>query len=184
MMDLLQRIKALFKIARLISSNDAGNLQQGVFTYMGSTPKGQIFVPYGVLMNPPAGSQMAVFAQNGNESNAIGFASDPNNRTLRNLAPGEYGISNYVTGSFVIFRANGDIEISSEADVAISKAATVSVVAATAVSITAPQTTIAGNVTINGNLVNNGITFGTHVHEQANDSNGDTEADTDGPKDP
>ena len=104
MKELIQRIKAIFKIAQLLSLDDSGNLQQGVFSYMGSTPKGQVFVPYGVLMNPPVGGQIAVFAQNGNESNAIGFASDPNNRTLRNLEPGEYAVGessdrhNYETG--------------------------------------------------------------------------------------
>jgi len=181
MMNLVQKIKAIFKIARLVSVNDSGNLQQGVFTYMGSDPKGQVFVPYGVLMNPPVGSQMAVFSQNGNESNAIGFASDPKNRTLKNLEPGEYGIANYVTGSFIICRANGDIEISSEADVTISKAVNVTVTASGAATITVPTITITGDVTINGNLVNNGIQFDTHIHSQGNDGNGDSEVDTGGP---
>ena len=181
MMDMVQRIKALFKIARLISSDDSGNFQHGVFAYMGSTPEGQIFIPYGDLMRPPDGAQMAVFAQNGNESNAIAFASDPKNRTVKNLLPGEKGIANYVSGSYILIHNNGDVEVSSEADVTISKAATVTVNAAVGVAITAPLTTITGDVTINGDLVNNDITFHTHTHAQGSDSHGDSEVETDPP---
>lgn len=184
MINLVQKIKSIFKIARLVTVDDSGNIQQGVFTYMGSNPKGQVFIPYGVLMNPPVGSQMAVFSQNGNESNAVGLASDPKNRTLKNLEPGEYGIANYVTGSFIICRTNGDIEISSEADVTISKAVNVNITASGTATITVPTITLTGDVTINGNLVNNGIAFDTHIHSQDNDGNGDTEKDTDGPMDP
>lgn len=184
MKNLIQKIKAIFKIARLVSVDDSGNLQQGVFSYMGSNPKGQIFVPYGILMNPPVGSQMAVFSQNGNESNAIGLASDPNKRTLKDLEPGEFGISNYLTGSYVLMKANGDIEISSEADVKITKAVNIDVTASGIATITVPEINITGDVTINGILVNNGITFDTHIHSQDNDGDGDTEENTNGPMDP
>lgn len=177
-MNLIQKVKAIFKIARLISVNDTAAIQQGVFSYMGSTPRGQIFVPYGVMMNPPAGSQVAVFSQNGNESNAIGFASHPNLRTLQNLASGEYGISNYLTGSYLILKENGDIEISSEADVTISKAVNVNITATGTATLNIPSIDITGDVNITGDLVNNGVTFSTHIHSQGNDSNGDAEVDT------
>lgn len=169
MKGLLQKIKAIFKIARLVSSDDSGNLQQGVFAYMGSTPKGQIFIPYGVLMNPPEGSQVAVFSQNGQESNAIGLASDPKNRTIRNLEPGEYGISNYITGDYLLMKADGTVELTTSKLTIVTGGVTVTI-------------DDNGLAIIGGSVTHNGTTIGDdHIHSQAADSNGDTEADTGGP---
>lgn len=173
--------RTLFKIAKLISSDDSGAFQQAIFQYMGSNPRGQVFIPYGVIMNPPVGSQTAVFAQNGNESNAIGFVSDPKNRTLRDLQPGEYGISNYTSGSYAIFLNNGDIEIYSNKDIVVTKATDITVNASGVVTVNAPTVNINGDVTITGLLVNNGVTFGTHTHAQPGDSGGNTEAETNAP---
>ena len=51
-----------------------------------------------------------------------------------------------------------------------------------------PPTMSGNDLDMNGNDVinigSNGITADTHIHEQANDSNGDTEADTEPPKNP
>jgi len=184
MKDLIQRIKAIFKIARLASSSNVGDFLQGQFVYMGSNAKGQVFIPYGTIGRPPDGSQVALFAQNGNESNGIGFASDPKNRIKPDAAAGEHGIANYVSGSFIFMDNAGNIEISSEANVTISKAVNVIITASGAATITVPTMTINSDVTINGDLVNNGITFDTHIHSQGVDGNGDTEVDTDGPADP
>ena len=182
MKELIQRIKAIFKIARLVSSSNVGNFLQGQFFYMGTNAKGQVFIPYGTIGRPPNGSQVALFAQNGNESNAIGFASDPKNRIKPDAAAGEHGIANYVSGSFIFLDNAGNIEISSEADVTISKAVNVVVTASGTMTVTVPTMTINSDVTINGDLVNNGITFDTHFHSQGNDSNGDSEVDTGPPQ--
>lgn len=57
------------------------------------------------------------------------------------------------TGSRIIARNNGDLDI------------------------IAPQTTITGNLTVNGTITNNGKDVGdTHSHIQGNDSDGDVEA--------
>lgn len=159
-----------------MSSDDSGDFQQGTFFYMGSAPVGQIFIPYGDLMRPPDDAQLAVFAQNGNSSNAIAFASDPKNRTVKDLAPGEKGIANYISGSYILIRNNGDIEIVGTANVIANITGNA--------TVTAPDIILNGDVTINGDLVNNGITFETHIHSQDNDSDGDSEADTDAPKNP
>ena len=168
-MNLMQRIRSIFKIGRLASVNDSGSLQQGVFVYMGSSPKGQVFVPYGVLMNPSIGSQMAVFSQNGHESNAIGFASDPNNRTLKNLKSGEYGISNYLTGDFILFKEDGTTQLTTKKLTITTEGVTV-VIDKNGMAITG------GAVTHNGTTIDD-----THVHSQSADSGGDTEANTDPP---
>ena len=169
MKHLMHKIKAIFKIARLVSVDDSGNLQQGVFTYMGSNPKGQVFIPYGILMNPPIGSQMAVFTQNGNESNAIGLASDPNNRPLKNLEPGEFGISNYLTGDTLLMKADGTVELTTS-KLIITTGVVQVIIDATGLAITG------------GDVTHNGTTIGDdHIHSQGNDSDGDSEVDTGGP---
>lgn len=172
MMGLLQRIKSLFKIARLVSSDDSGAFQQGVFYYMGSSPKGQIFIPYGDLMRPPENAQMAVFAQNGNESNQIAFASDPKNRTVKDLQQGEKGIANYITGDYFLLTAEDGAKL-------VTSKFTVNV----------GDTTVTiedGTVTVdNADIIDrNGVNLTTHNHSQGNDSDGDAEVDTNGPQNP
>ncbi len=177
---ILQKIKVLFKIAKLLSVDDSGNLQQGVFSYMGTEPKGQIFIPYGLMMNAPAGSQMMVFSQNGHESNAIALASDPNNRILKDLEPGEFAVGNYLTGSYILFKANGDIEIVANGDM-VETVSGNSTHTSTARTVNAP-TTFSDDVTVDGDLTNQSIVFLDHRHAQGADSDGDTEVDTEVPK--
>lgn len=183
-MNIMHTLKSIFKIARLESSDDIGDFQQGVFSYMGSTPRGQVFVQYGDLMRAPDGSQMAVFAQCGNESNQIGLASDPKRRTVKNLAQGERGMANYLTGSYLLFTEDGGKTIVVNGDWNIQVTGNVNLLASETVTVTAPNTVINGDVEINGELVNNGINLTTHNHSQGADNGGDVEQDTSGPQNP
>ena len=82
-------------------------------------------------------------------------------------------VSNYLTGSEVRFKANGDIDITSAADVNITVAANITV------TTTDDMTLVATDIEITGSLTNNGTNVGsTHIHSQGNDSNGDSEDDT------
>ena len=81
----------------------------------------------------------------------------------KNLQPGEVVVSNYLTGSEVRFKANGDIDISS----------------GNKINITATDIVITGAVEITGTITNNGTTIGDdHIHSQGADSDGDSEVDT------
>lgn len=166
---MLNRLKNLFKIARLLSTDDSGNLRFGRITCLGKEQKILLFTPYGVMSHPPAGSMVAVLNQLGQESNGVGAADDPKNRIFKNLAEGEIAIGNYVTGAYVIFKSDDSIEINAPGDIKITAAGDMAL-EATNVEITSST------------LTHNGTNVGdTHIHSQGNDSAGDSEVDTGGP---
>lgn len=107
MKSILNRIKNLFKIAKLLSVDDSDNLRFYTSSMLGKKQKILGFSPYGLMHNPPVGSMVLVFSQQGQESNGIGIADDPKNRTLKDLKSGEVGLSNYLTGHYIYFDENG-----------------------------------------------------------------------------
>lgn len=174
-----QALKAIFKIATLISSDDTQAIQQGIFRYMGSNPKGQLFTPYGTFGRAPDGSMVAVFSQNGNESNAIGMASDPNNRTLKGLKQGEYGIGNYTSGSYIFFPENGDMIGEVKNDAVFTCADTFKIlIGATVFEFSETGLTVDGTAV---DVIADGISLVNHTHSQGSDSDGDSEVETDAP---
>lgn len=193
MRGLFNTIKGLFKIARLISTEEGEDFLRGVITYMGTEGPAQVLVPYGTMLNPPVGSQMMVFAQGGLQSNAIAIASDPKNRTLKDLEPGEYAVGNYESGSYIVFRNNGDIEVNCEGDfiVNVGQVTTITsdgeitmVTANDNISLEADnQTRIESNLNMRQNnilRINDTTNYDDHTHSQGVDSAGNTQAETDG----
>lgn len=103
----------MLKSGVLKSVNDSGNLRRGTADWLGRTGQPvQLASLYGLVHNPPAGSQVVLLPQNGQESNSIGLPDHPAIRPLKNLLPGEVALVNYLTGSYVLMKANGDIEVS------------------------------------------------------------------------
>lgn len=100
-------LKNLFKVAKLISVDDSGNLRIGSVSFLGKNQSAMLFSPYGIMHKPPADSMVILWSQQGQESNAIGIADDPKNRTLKNLAEGEIAVGNYLTGNYLKFDENG-----------------------------------------------------------------------------
>lgn len=102
---------ANLKYGFLESSNDASGLRNGTASWLGRESQPiQLASLYGLVHNPPAGCQVLLLPQNGQESNSIGLPDLPGSR-LMGLASGEVAIVNYLTGSHVIFKQNGDIEV-------------------------------------------------------------------------
>ncbi len=129
-----------------------------------------VIYPYGLTANVPKGALCISWQIGGQESDRAAIADFPQKRP-KDLAPGEVVVSNYLTGSEVRFKANGDIDINANSNVNIT--------ASTEVKITAPDVTIISDVEITGTITNNGTTIGDdHIHSQGNDSNGDAEVDT------
>ena len=147
-MGLMQKIQNLIKTARLLSVDDSTDIQQARVSYLGKEQRVASIKPYGIVSNPPVNSFGILFAQQGRESNQMGIFDDPRNRPLKDLATGEVGICNYMTGDYAVFRTGGVLEIR-----------------ATTVNITADNINIIGDVAITGNFTVNGKNVSdTHTH--------------------
>lgn len=157
------------KTGSLESVDDSGGTRRGAASWLGRSGQPiQLASIYGLISNPPAGSQVLLLPQNGQESASIGLADHPNIRPVRDTATGEVGLANYLTGSYVMFRENGDIEVFTKAgnlianitgDVTVAVTGNVTAtitgnLAATAAQISANGVTIdpAGNIRTPGTV--------------------------------
>jgi len=197
-MNPIRLIKNLFKIAKILSVDDSGDYQFATVSAMGKTQKVLMLKPYGLMSNPPAGSIVGQWSQNGQESNGIGLADDPKNRPIKDMAEGEVGLGNYVTGDYLYFDETGTLNVVASTKVIVT-APTVKVVASVEVRIESPFVrtdcetfTVIASTGINfnapaanfggGTVTHDGTNIGrTHKHTQNDDSRGDTQANTNGP---
>lgn len=102
----------MLKFGVLQSSNDAGDLRKGTAAWLGRDGQPiQLSSLYGLMHNPPDGSQVLILPQNGQESNSIGLPDHPKLRPLKNLKKGEVAFANYLTPSYTLHKENGDIEV-------------------------------------------------------------------------
>lgn len=173
---MIKAIRNFFKVARLIATMDDNDLRVANVQTMGKSQKVMLFTPYGLMHNPPENSMALVWSQQGHESNGIGMADDPANRTLKGLLPGEVAVGNYQTGAYILFDAQGSCKIHANnvkvesAGTLMTSAVITTLTSSTSLSFAAPA------------LDNNGTNIGdTHVHSQGNDSDGDTQQDTEVP---
>lgn len=104
---LLNMVRNLFKAAKLLSINDAQDLRFGQVSFLGKEQRVMIFTPYGLMHNPPRNSLAIIWSQQAQESNSVGMADDPKNRTLKSLAEGEVALGNYLTDHYLYFDENG-----------------------------------------------------------------------------
>ena len=142
--------------------------------YLGKIADGTIVFPYGFHANVPADFLALMFSVQGNPDNR--FATPFNTSKRPTLASGEVAFFHPLLPDLIIkLQANGRMLIKS----------------GVSVDVDAPEATFSGNVTIDGNLTvtgtstlgstvtSNGVDIGeTHTHAQANDSAGNTEANT------
>lgn len=149
-----QWIKSLFKVARLVSSDDTGTYRFGQITYQGQTSKTNLFTPYGFYHNPPDGSLTVSWSQNGQDSNTLSQALGGATR-FSNLPKTGVKIGNPIQGSFVDFDENGNIEIN--------------VPSGGSITFTTGGATItidSGGITVDGgDVVADTISLKTHVHD-------------------
>jgi len=111
MIKLFTMIKNLFKVARLLSTDDSGDFRVYNVSFMGKEQKILGFTPYGLMHHPPEDSMVCVGNQLAQASNGIGVADDPANRIFKNLAEGEVALGNYVTGDYIYFDEDNNIKI-------------------------------------------------------------------------
>ncbi len=83
--------------------------------YNGKTTDFLLIIPYGLVSSPPVGSHVVLLSSQGQESVKLGIVSNFDNKAGINdevLA----GLRNGDSGSSIILRANGDIEIDTKND--------------------------------------------------------------------
>lgn len=181
------------KIARLLrwaritkAGSDTEQFATQQMSSMGKVADGLIVFPYGHHGNVPADALALMFAVQGNPDNRAAIAWTPKDRPQ--LAEGEVAFYHPPTGGLLVWKANGDLEITTSADVKVT-AANIEATATVAATVTAPTINLTGNVVITGNLavsgtmLNDSVNVGkTHVHPQGVDSNNDTQQNTGGPQ--
>lgn len=163
----------------LIESSDLLPFRKARVKGLGKESTVYVVYPYGLTANAPEGALCLSWQVEGQESNRVSIADFPQSRP-KNLEPGEVVVSNYLTGSEVRFKANGDIDITVNSDVNVIASGNANITA-TDVNLTASgdMALTATNIELAGVLTNNGTNIGnTHIHSQGNDSNGDSEVDT------
>jgi len=113
-MDILNKIKNMITAARASKVDDSGQIPIITGEFLGNSREAFLFLPYGDMQNPPPNATYYLFAVNGKASNLIAIPTDPINRIVKNLQPGEKGIGNFITKDHILFTEDGDIQINSE----------------------------------------------------------------------
>ena len=108
---LINKIKNIVKIARIVSVDDSADVRFGVVKYLGKEQACQIFTPYGFASNPPENAMGPIFQVDGEESKLIGMFDRTDQRPVKDLATGEVVVGNYETGEYVRFKDGNIIEI-------------------------------------------------------------------------
>lgn len=145
---LLSKLKNLLRWARITKGgDDSGDYPIQQLEYMGKTAEGSALFPYGLHANMPADVLVLIGSVYADEPNRVVIGCIPPGRPT--LSPGEVALYHPGTGSIVKMKASGDIELKG-----------------TNVTIDATQTTITGDVDIDGNLTVGPLDtdFLTHTH--------------------
>jgi len=107
-------IKNLLVTARIKSINDSGDVPRVTVDFLGNEREAFLLIPYGDMQNATLDSTCFLFAVNGKASNLIAIPTDPINRILKDLQPGEKGIGNFITKDHILFSEDGKIQVNSE----------------------------------------------------------------------
>ncbi len=139
-----------------VVSSDTSEYPQAQVTSNGKATNITKLSTYGVCANPPKGSHVLMFQNQGQESTKFGIFNDFINRK-RGLKEGEVALFNTLTGAMVFMKADGSIAI--ESDLAVDvQAPMVNVVASVSVNIEAPLITLKGAVIVDGSITGVGGT--------------------------
>jgi phage gp45-like len=71
----------------------------------------KIWEPYGVQGSPPKGSEVLIFAPDGDDGKAVGIAMPPASQRVDGQKPGELTYINHVAGQKVKMSANGNVDV-------------------------------------------------------------------------
>lgn len=134
----------------------------GVATANGKTTKFNRLLPYGLVSLEPSDYFVFLINSQGQEGVKFGIPSAMQNRK-KGLQEGEVGLYNAKTKTWILLKADGTFEANCGGTIT-------------------GDVIIDGDLIVTGDAIIGGISFLGHVHEQANDSGGNTEQDTEVPK--
>lgn len=126
--------RQMIKQAVLNLIDDTGPYPRGQADYNGKTTDFLHYIPYGLISSPPPLSWALLLSSQSQESLKVGLVADFINRK-RNRIPGEAGVYNSLTGSFVLLKANGDIEIESPTNLSVSVVGNITLTAVGSVNL-------------------------------------------------
>lgn len=129
----------LIKWTRLNSKSSKGGRLNNV-EYLGSDAQSIMVYQYGIGAHPPQGSLGLTFSVLGSEGNKATIPMAPINISKGDLLPGEVYVSNLLTGSTVLMKENGDINITCNGSLNITSL--------NSVNITSPSIVLNGDVTL------------------------------------
>lgn len=140
------------------SSPDDQQFPSQQMEYLGKVADGAMVFPYGIHGNIPADVLALMVSVQGNPDNRAVIGVIPKSRPT--LAEGEVAFYHPLTGGFIIWRKNGDLDIEPASGGEVNFKANVN---------------FTGTVKANGKVIDD-----THGHAQGNDSGGNTEANISG----
>lgn len=176
----MDMVRSLLRWIRVIRSgvDDPEKFHIQQIEYLGKVVDTLMIFPYGLHGNVPPDAFGIMFSVQGNPDNRGVIAWVPKGRP--HLEAGEVAFYHPPTDAFMIWKANGDLDIVTGNN-GIGKIN----ITASAVTINAATTTINGDLIVNGDtllddiVTSDGVNISnTHIHSQGNDSDGDSEADT------
>lgn len=113
----LQRYIKAFKMIKqafiTLVTDDASEYPQAQVGYEGKASYVTRMSPYGLCTNPPNGSLAVLMSVSGQESVKYALIDDMVNR-FKNLKEGEVALFNYMSGTYVHFKENGDMDVNVE----------------------------------------------------------------------
>ena len=150
----MSKFRNLIRWARITKAgSDDKQFATQQMEYLGKVADGLIVFPYGLHGNVPPDSLALMFAVQGNPDNRAAIAWAPKDRPK--LAEGEVAFYHPPTDAFMIWRANGDLDIETGskggANININ-CKQANITASESVTFTTPLATFTGDVAIDGNL--------------------------------
>jgi len=172
--DIKRMLQTSIQRAIQTSSPSDGTYPKSQLNFMGQTAEVRSLNPYGFYSASPINSEWTIFSVRGNSDDKWGIGNVFKGRydkvaNISGLKEGESLMLNVKTGSYILLKEDGTIEIDSQKEINVTSKAKVTVVAPDLeitgdVKITGALEVI-GDVDTTGTLKNNTVNVGSsHIH--------------------
>ncbi len=172
--DLERKLKAMLQRGFQTGAQNNNKYPSAQLNYLNQTKKVKQLNPYGFYSATPINSEWIILEARGNSEDKWGFGNIYKDRyknveNINGLIEGESLMLNVKTGSYILLKADGSIEIDSQNEINVTSVNKITIVAPDVeftadVKITG-KLDVTGNVATVGTLTNNAVNVGsTHTH--------------------